>query len=50
MARRELKAYAATLAVNLAEKKIHVDPQTDEALVNSFVRELGGNGTGRNGR
>jgi len=40
-ARRELKVYAAELAVSLAEKKIRVDERTDEALVGSFVRQLG---------
>jgi F-type H+-transporting ATPase subunit b len=43
-ARRDLKNYAASLAVSLAEKKIKVDAQTDEALVRRFVRELGSNG------
>ena len=40
-ARRDLKIYAAELAVSLAEKKIRVDERTDEALVGSFVRQLG---------
>lgn len=48
-ARRDLKAYAATLAVTLAEKKIQVDQDTDRALVNTFVRDLSRNG-GRSGR
>lgn len=43
-ARRELKSYAAELAVSLAEKRITVDPKTDEALVHTFVRELGKDG------
>jgi F-type H+-transporting ATPase subunit b len=43
-ARRELKAYAASLAVSMAEKKIQVDPATDKTLVSSFVRELTSNG------
>jgi F-type H+-transporting ATPase subunit b len=43
-ARRELKAYAAELAVAIAEKKVHVDRQTDEALVRSFVSGLGKDG------
>ncbi len=48
VAQRELKAYAAELAVALAEKKIHVDPNTDRALVERFSRELGnGNGGSR---
>ncbi|HUN87579.1 MAG TPA: ATP synthase F0 subunit B [Terriglobales bacterium] len=48
-ARRDLKAFAASLAVDLAEKKIHVDSNTDQALVGRFVRELGRNG-GKGGR
>lgn len=43
-ARRELKAYVAELAVSLAEKKVQVDPKTDQALVGTFVRELGKDG------
>jgi F-type H+-transporting ATPase subunit b len=43
-AQRELKTFAAELAVNLAEKKIKVDPQTDEALVRGFVSQLGKDG------
>jgi F-type H+-transporting ATPase subunit b len=43
-ARRELKAYAADLAVSLAEKRIKVDAKTDEALVETFVRQLGKDG------
>ena len=48
-AQRDLKAYAAELAVSLAEKKIHVDPATDEQLVRNFSRELGAT-NGREGR
>jgi F-type H+-transporting ATPase subunit b len=43
-ARRELKAYAAELAVAIAEKKVHLDRQTDEALVRNFVSGLGKDG------
>lgn len=43
-ARRELKAFAAELAVTLAEKKIQVDPQTDQQLVSTFVNDLGKDG------
>ena len=41
-ARAELKRYSAQLAVELAEKKIRdrMTPQTQGALVRSFVREL----------
>ena len=39
-ARRELKAFTAELAVALAEKKLKVDPDTDQKLVRSFVSQL----------
>jgi F-type H+-transporting ATPase subunit b len=41
-ARRELTAYAADLAVSLAQKEIHVDAVTDDALLRSFARQLSG--------
>jgi F-type H+-transporting ATPase subunit b len=41
LAQRELKAYAAELAVSLAEKRIRVDVATDRALVESFASQLG---------
>ena len=41
-ARRELTAYAADLAVGLAQKQIRVDAATDQALVRNFAGELGG--------
>ena len=43
-ARRELKSYAAKLAVDLAEKKIRVDQNKDEALVREFTSRLGKDG------
>jgi F-type H+-transporting ATPase subunit b len=43
-AQRDLKTFASELAVSLAEKKIKVDPQTDEALVRGFVAQLGKDG------
>ena len=43
-ARRELKSYAATLAVDLASRKIRVDETTDQALVREFVDQLGKDG------
>jgi F-type H+-transporting ATPase subunit b len=53
LARRELKAYVADLAVTLAERRIHIDAATDQALVRSFVGELGadqsGDGAGKDG-
>jgi F-type H+-transporting ATPase subunit b len=39
-ARRQLTAYAADLAVGLAQKQIRVDPQTDRALVRTFASDL----------
>lgn len=43
-ARRELKSYAAELAVDLAEKKIRVNQAQDEALVREFTAWLGKDG------
>ena len=40
-ARRQLTAYAADLAVGLAQKQIHVDAATDQALVRNFAAQLG---------
>lgn len=40
LARRELKAYAAELAVSLAEKKMELTPAADQALVREFVEQL----------
>lgn len=40
-ARRELTAYAVDLAIALAQKQIHVDAATDQALVRTFAGELG---------
>jgi len=40
LARRGLKAFAADLAVALAEKKIKVDPETDKALVRDFAGQI----------
>jgi F-type H+-transporting ATPase subunit b len=43
-ARRELKSYVAELAVDLAEKKIRVSKDTDEALVRAFTARVGKDG------
>jgi F-type H+-transporting ATPase subunit b len=40
-ARRQLTTHAADLAVGLAQKQIHVDPATDQALVRNFAGQLG---------
>ena len=40
-ARRQLKDHAADLAVALAQKQIHVDAATDQALVRNFAGQLG---------
>jgi len=48
-ARRELKSYAADLAVSLAKKQIHVDATTDRELVQNFAQQLS-NGEERHGR
>lgn len=49
-ARRELTAYAAELAVGLAQKQIHVDASTDQALVRHFTGELGSENSARPGK
>jgi F-type H+-transporting ATPase subunit b len=59
-ARRALTAYAADLAVGLAQKQIHVDAATDQALVRNFAGQLGtatggpgegpGGGSGKGGQ
>jgi F-type H+-transporting ATPase subunit b len=41
-ARRELTAYAADLAVSLAQKQIRIDAATDGLLLRKFADELGG--------
>ena len=43
-ARRELKSYAASLAVDLAARRINVDEHTDRALVHEFVDHFGKDG------
>ena len=48
-ARRELKAYAASLAVSLAAKQIRVDPASDQALVQDFAAQLAADGKSRRG-
>ncbi len=49
-ARRHLTAHAADLAVGLAQKQIHVDAATDQALVRNFAADLGtGESSGRDG-
>ncbi len=43
-ARRDLKSFAASLAVDIAAKRIKVDERADEALVRTFVGQLGKDG------
>ena len=43
-ARHELKSFAASLAVDLASKRIKVDDSTDQSLVRQFVGHLGKEG------
>jgi len=49
-ARRELTAYAADLAVTLAQKQIRVDPATDQALLRDFANQLSVDGNAPKGR
>jgi F-type H+-transporting ATPase subunit b len=39
-ARRELTAYAASLAVSMAARQMRVDPSTDQGLVRDFATQL----------
>jgi len=48
-ARRQLTAYAADLAVALAQKQIRVDAATDQALVRNFAGQLGAENAGWDG-
>jgi F-type H+-transporting ATPase subunit b len=50
LARRELTAYAADLAVSLATKQIKVDSATDQGLVRSFAQQLSDGSPPRKGR
>jgi F-type H+-transporting ATPase subunit b len=43
-ARRELKSYAASLAIDVAAQRIRVDERADQALVREFVDQLGKDG------
>lgn len=49
LARRELKQFAAELAVSLAEKRITVNDATDQMLVREFARNLTASGDGAKG-
>jgi F-type H+-transporting ATPase subunit b len=48
-ARHELKAFTADLAVSLAERRMHIDSETDAALVRSFTEQLA-NPAGKDGQ
>lgn len=43
-ARRELKGYAASLAVDLAGQQLRIDDSTDHALIREFADQLGKDG------
>ena len=47
-ARRDLQTFAVKLAVEVAEKGIHVDANEDKVLIEDFVNQLGSDGR-RNG-
>lgn len=50
LARRELTAYAADLAVTLARKQIQVDAATDQALVRNFAQHIAASGNAPKGK
>jgi F-type H+-transporting ATPase subunit b len=43
-ARRELKGYAASLAVDLAGRQLRIDDSIDRALIREFADHLGKDG------
>jgi F-type H+-transporting ATPase subunit b len=43
-ARRELKGFAASLAVDMAAQKLRIDDSTDHALIREFAEQLGKDG------
>jgi F-type H+-transporting ATPase subunit b len=45
VAERSLKAYAAALAVELAERRIQIDPETDRRLVHRFAEDFSSDGS-----
>lgn len=45
LAERNLKAYAAALAVEVAERRIKIDPETDRRLVHRFAEEFSRDGS-----
>src|SRR5215472_8431354 len=45
VAERSLKAYAAALAVELAERRIQIDPETDRRLVRRFAEDFSADGS-----
>ena len=49
LAQRELKGYAAELVISLARERMHIDAETDQALVSSFVGQLGAERDGKEG-
>jgi F-type H+-transporting ATPase subunit b len=44
VAERNLKAYAAALAVEIAERRIKIDPETDRRLVRQFAHDFSADG------
>ena len=49
LARRQLKQFAAELAVSLAEKRITVNDAADKMLVRDFTKNLAASGDGAKG-
>jgi F-type H+-transporting ATPase subunit b len=48
-ARRELRHFAADLAIDQAAKQLVLTPETDRALIAEFVGGVAGNGSGKGG-
>lgn len=49
-ARRGLRNFAADLAIEHAAKQLTLTPETDQALIAEFIRDVAGNGAARGGQ
>jgi F-type H+-transporting ATPase subunit b len=49
-ARRSLRHFAADLAIEQATKKLLLTPETDQALIAEFLRDVAGNGATKGGQ
>jgi F-type H+-transporting ATPase subunit b len=50
MARRSLRHFAADLAIEQAVQQLAITPETDQALIAEFLKDVGGNGAHQGGQ